>query len=138
MNIKKKLFAAGLALSFCVATASFAIAGDFTNTNGGDALVVNDGTSDLLSVSVSPGVVVRAEIVDNAFALATTNANANANNRIEYGIWSAFSGYYQQPNPDATDPFTAANMIYNYDGDPATTASPFAGGSWTAIGDTGS
>ena len=140
MNIKKKLLSAGMALSFCVASTSlvYAAAGE-TNSTGGAILTITDtagGTGETLTMSMSPGVVINAETTDNAFALSTANANANTTSRIEYAVWSVFSGYYMQSNTDDTVPFTTADMLYDgTTGDPSSTTSPFTG-TWTAIGAT--
>ena len=141
MNIKKKILSAGIVLSFCVASTSLVYAGAVeTNTSGGLGLSITDtATGEGFDAAMSPGVVIMAETADNAFALSTANANANPANRIEYGIWSQFSGYYQQTNAATTDPFVSTDMIYNgADGNPADTTDPPFDGTWTAIGDTSS
>jgi len=128
MNVQKKVFLTTLAVGFCICTVNIAAAATNTPaTTAGTKLTVADSKSGgSLICSMSPGVIVTTTTEDNAFVLATLNANAGNENRLEYGILSTFAGYYQRANTTTT-PIDLSSVV------PSTT-NPF-GTDWVAIGD---
>ncbi|MBM9513573.1 hypothetical protein [Desulfogranum marinum] len=101
--------------------------------------ISDSATTGTLSIDLSPGVMMSYDTNPNAFALATTNVNAQSDFRMVYGIESTESGYYQTANPDADDAGTVNTGDFqpgaagtdDYDG-----TNPF--GDWTYMGNASS
>lgn len=126
--MKKMIMFSALALSMaCFAGAAQAVEVG-SNTAGEGFTISTAGKGPGFDVSVSPGVLARVDSVKQVFVIQTMNTVANANNRIEYGVYSGYPGYYQQAND--TDTFKDEVEVTD-----ETTDSPFADG-WEAMGGT--
>ena len=138
MNNKKIYFATAL-LSISLMITSSAIAANNSNTNPGGTITIADATgtsaANTLVFESSPGVYIETATLANAFTIHTTNWNANAANRLEYGIWNGYPGYYQMRNDDADFATKPLEQLADDTAGTNLTASPF-GGSWSASGGT--
>lgn len=123
--MKKNLVLGTLALSM-VCLAGAAQAGTVsTQTEAGAAVTIDtDGKGPGFTASASPGVLLSVDSIKQAFTIQSMNEVAKAGNRIEYGIWSPYSGYFQKDN--ATDALTTGIQANE-------TTDPFATG-WTPMG----
>jgi hypothetical protein len=138
----KKLFAiGGLMLLSGTLIATSANAAAVTPTVGGALLTIaNANTGGTapgpnFTYTPSPGVSMSAVTAINGFALSASNGAAAAANRNEYGVWSGYSGYYQQTSVAAgTDTAEVTEDVSGYDPTGATT--PFTG-TWDAMGGAG-
>lgn len=130
--ISKKLIVCAVTASFLIlplANSAFAAATKDSDTTGNVTLKDETGGSGAsIIVELSPGVALTYSSLATEYAIATANANAKSDYRIEYGIYSGAPGYYQAPNKE-TDGGTV------YDGTLAgDDSSPFSASPWTYMG----
>lgn len=126
--INKKIIFTALAASLIFSPLSTAFAAE-SSTDESGTVAVADGTGggSGLSIDLSPGVILSYNSTQNEFALSTTNLSANADNRLEYGIYSAETAYYQVNN-------TLTTGLTIYRGTLTVGTDPFAVLGWTNMG----
>lgn len=134
VSIMKKIFSIGV-LSIC-SVAMFcatSVADTVAPTAAGAAVTVPDttGSGPALVYNPSPGVSMSVVTAQNAYAISASNISASVADRNEYGVWSGYGGYYQQPSiATATTAITVVAYV------PTTATSPFTG-TWVAMGGAG-
>jgi hypothetical protein len=132
------LFLAGILLTGTTVNAQVVS----TQTGGAGTTVTipdTNGSGPGLTYNPSPGNLIAVSSAVNAYAITDMNSSAANGDRMEYGVWSGSTGYYQQTNPNsaaATPVLTDLTVDLSATTDLSTT--PFTGGDWTAIGGGGS
>ncbi len=110
----------------------------FDPSAGGVAVDIADtnGAGDGLTYNPSPGVSMSAITKPTAYALSAANVSAAVENRNEYGVWSGYGGYYQQPSDaDAATAPTTTIDVTAYDPEGTTPFTTAEG--WTPMGGSG-
>ena len=113
-----------------------AVADTDGTATAGAQVTIEDGTGNSganLVVDPSPGVVMKWQTTANAYGMSSLNTSASDGNRNMYGIWSGYSGYYQELDP-TTGTVTQVITGLTAPGDPSGTGTPTAFADWTAMG----
>ena len=123
-------------LVFICAAASLMIGGIATSTMAASAIdqlsisiADTGGSGATLTSDLSPGVQASWMTTSNEYALSTMNTNAKNTYRLEYGVYSDFSGYYQQINSAADNLISLDLSGITLDG----VTDPFSADGWPAI-----
>ncbi|OEU66194.1 MAG: hypothetical protein BA863_12775 [Desulfovibrio sp. S3730MH75] len=95
-------FAAAVTVPFVDAVGSLTISPSASGAGGGN-----------LTVDLSPGAQLSLASAKNEFALSTTSGNAQSKYRLEYGIYSPVTGYYQIANANDPDANGIVDMIWD-------------------------
>ena len=127
-----KILAIGLAIGISCVVATTSYAENFSDVTPLAMVDPGGGGRSDLDVDMSPGVIMSIGTAANAFNLATKNLNAKSDLRIQYGIHSAFSGYYQLVQADDTISVTGATMETDAQS-PVVDSFGIAGAGWVAI-----
>lgn len=127
MYISKKIIvsiaAAGLILGSGFSTA-WAVE-SATNQTGTITIADGTGGGSGFTIDLSPGGVMSYNSTQNEFAVSSASNSANADYRLEYGVYSPVTGYYQLRNDNT-------NGNTEWDGSLTVGTDPFT--SWTYMG----
>jgi uncharacterized protein (DUF2147 family) len=136
----KKLFAiGGLMLLSGTLIATSANATALGSTAAGAVVTIANATAAATSpgpslvFTPSPGVSMSASTLISSYAIAAANISAAFANRNEFGVWSGYSGYYQETSTalGQTATSTTCEDVSGYNPSAATT--PFSA-TWKAMG----
>lgn len=121
-------------------TAAFGAASTTTSTQPGDPgtlVTLSDpgGTGPDMEIHPSPSNLQVITCAENQYAITSMNAAATDGQRMEYGIWSENTGYFQMINGSTASPPVFTVQLAT--GDELST-NPFAGDGWTNLGGGGS
>ena len=125
----KKIIAVSCLASLVFMAANTVQAADLATTAAGATLTINDaGSTGVLTFNGSPRVQIAIASTDATYILMSLNTSAAVEDQNEYGIHSAYSGYYQN-NTAAADTFGITDVAFAA----VTTdlADPFGG--WTPM-----
>ena len=131
----KKIFYVSAITVFSFMLTNSAYATDTVKqTNAGNKISLTDPTGlsgATLDVDQSPGVASAVATTANAFSLISLNTVAVPDKRVQYGISSRYSGYYQKPDTTTPAVTPAAPAA---DGTTFATAAGVAANSWVGMG----
>ncbi|SHO45732.1 hypothetical protein [Desulfopila aestuarii] len=128
----KKIICMLVGLAFLAPASSAFSAGTYADiVDASGTVSINDTLAGdgSLKIDLSPGVSMSLFSDAAEFAVTTLNTSSQAAYRMEYGIWSGRTGYYQQANDTEASFLTPAPT---FDG----TTNPF-GSTWIYMGNAG-